>query len=272
MDDSVLLFGVTFLFVVFVIAVYVIFGRRSSSRAKGDKVLLIGLPGAGKTHLFQILRTGKQAFPTVTSMKENTSKIRLGELHQHIHLSKETEKSNQGGPSRKTQTNQHSPTETTQIVNSNVEFVLVDVPGHNRLRNRMWSYIDSVALIVFLIDAVSFKQEQREIAQFLKELFQHPKLNERNTPVVICCNKMDSFLASTKKFIKKELEKEINHVRTLQKISSVEGEEAETVFLGQEDKPFQFEHLPMTVTVEEISVKDSNISPMISIIQQRFSS
>ena len=63
---------------VFDLLVRVVFGggRRGGS-ASSSSVLLLGVCGAGKTALFQTLRSGTPYLTTVTSMEENLSLIHI---------------------------------------------------------------------------------------------------------------------------------------------------------------------------------------------------
>ncbi|KAI9304664.1 signal recognition particle receptor beta subunit-domain-containing protein [Cunninghamella echinulata] len=73
MDNPIVLYGS--ILVVAIIAVIVALSLVKKQQ-KGNTLLILGIPDAGKTSLFTLLRYGKLA-STVTSMKENEGKVAI---------------------------------------------------------------------------------------------------------------------------------------------------------------------------------------------------
>ncbi|CAO3628711.1 unnamed protein product [Cunninghamella blakesleeana] len=73
MDNPIIIYGLILVVIIIVIFVSLSLVKKQQ---KGNTILLLGIPGAGKTSLFTFLRYDKVA-STVTSMKENEGKITI---------------------------------------------------------------------------------------------------------------------------------------------------------------------------------------------------
>ncbi|OQR80994.1 beta subunit of the SRP receptor, partial [Thraustotheca clavata] len=113
----------------------------SGGRGSRDVILLVGPCGAGKTALFHRLRDGPTKLTTVTSMKETMEKITLFD-------------------------------------DENVNIHLCDFPGHDRMRSQVGQFFPIAKKIVFVVDATSDALLIRKAAEFLYDIFTHPKIND----------------------------------------------------------------------------------------------
>jgi signal recognition particle receptor subunit beta len=209
----------------------ILFLRRSSKTS--NTVLLLGLCNAGKTALFLRLKEGKIT-ETYTSMKENDATF--------AHANSKNNKS------------------TTLHV--------VDFPGHQRLRPALDTFLPAAGAIVFLIDALEFRNDVSAVAQYLYDLFVHPVVNSKRLPILIACNKSEMVTALPKDAIADDLQAEINQVRKNQgTMADIDGKKTQ-VSLGIKGKNFKWEHLPFPVSFAECSVKEGDIAQIEEFIHK----
>ncbi|TFK42300.1 signal recognition particle receptor beta subunit-domain-containing protein [Crucibulum laeve] len=120
----------SFSFAVLFIAILVFFNRRKSS-SKGNALLLVGPPDAGKTSiLFSLVY--RQTLPTHTSMQTNTSVLTLGEEKRTIQI--------------------------------------VDVPGHPRIRDQFNEHMADARAIAFVVDASTVSRNGAAVAEHLHHI------------------------------------------------------------------------------------------------------
>ncbi|KAF5200278.1 P-loop containing nucleoside triphosphate hydrolases superfamily protein [Thalictrum thalictroides] len=111
---------------------------------------------------------------------------------------------------------------------------VIDVPGHSRLRTKLDEYLPQAAGL--------------------------------KIPVLILCNKTDKVTAHTKEFIRKQLEKEIDKLRTSRTAIS-EADIANEFTLGVVDVPFSFTQCHNKVNVAESSGLTGEISQLEQFIR-----
>ncbi|CAI5461478.1 unnamed protein product [Closterium sp. Yama58-4] len=169
--------GVLLASLIFLLAV-----RLAFSGPRFNTIVLLGLCGAGKTSLWYKLRDGSTHGGTVTSMAVNDDKFPL-----HAELSK----------------------------NPRARPVhLVDLPGHPRLRSLGAPFLSRTCGIVFLVDALDFTLNIRPNAEYLYELLSSAAVQRRRVPLLLACNKMEKVTAHSVEFIRKQLEKELEKLRS----------------------------------------------------------
>ena len=157
--ENVVLLGVSTLLLLIIITLVGIsfsyFTRRK--RRLGNVCLLIGEPGCGKSTLFYRLASpSAKVFQTVPSLQENDATLGM-EWH-----------------GRK------------------IEARVVDIPGHGRLRkSKTAQFGEQCGLIIFLIDALSFRKQMRDVADALRDVLVNSLFQEMRVPILIFCNKMD---------------------------------------------------------------------------------
>ena len=243
----------------FALLVRVAFGdaRRGGGHSNGS-VLLLGVCGAGKTALFQTLRSGSPYLTTVTSMEANDATILME------------------GKTRK-----------SGVVAKKLR--VVDLPGHPRLGGLLETHVRSARSAVFVIDAVDFASRRREIAERLFHALQTIAKAKgraaRTFPIVVACNKSEKITAHPIAFIKSRLEKEMDALlRTA-------GSLAETGSWGDDRKdaanrddafaivarrtkntnetPFAFEDANADVSFSAVSVAENDLDELKSFMVVR---
>nr|CCA17477.1 SSP14 [Albugo laibachii Nc14] len=205
---------------------------------KQSTVLLLGPANAGKTALLHLLRNGMDV-DTVTSMKENDYRFTL-----------------------------HSSLTTKNDTN---KLHIIDFPGHERLRNRVFELTPITSKIVFLMDA-SDRSSWRTAAEYLHDLFSNPKLNDLAPPMLIACNKMDQIASRSSKSIQETLEHELTQLKTTR--ASMEthdqsdfDQETVNVPVGREGSAFTFEtDSPCECLFTDCSVKNREIEGIVDFV------
>eukprot|EP00088_Acartia_fossae_P013644 TRINITY_DN17207_c0_g1_i14.p1 TRINITY_DN17207_c0_g1~~TRINITY_DN17207_c0_g1_i14.p1 ORF type:complete len:258 (-),score=63.94 TRINITY_DN17207_c0_g1_i14:327-1100(-) len=199
----------------------------SKRRKFGRGILLCGVCDSGKTTLFSQLIQGKP-IETYTSLQENTGILSLAGM---------------------------------KPVN------LVDIPGHERLRdNILAKYVGSARGIVYVVDSSVVSKQIRDITEFLFNILSNPVVYSARPSVLIACNKQDLGLVKGASVIQTLLEKEINalrvsHSNTLQ---GTDGEGPDHVFLGVPGKQFAFSDLACKVTFAEVNTQSNEATEPVT--------
>ncbi|XP_071730661.1 uncharacterized protein [Rutidosis leptorrhynchoides] len=208
---------------------------RIFKQTTSNTILLTGLSGGGKTVLFYQLRDGSSHQGTVTSMEPNEGLFVLN-----------SESSKKG---------------KMKAVH------LVDVPGHSRLRPKLDEYLPRAAGIVFVVDAVEFLPNCRAVSEYLYDILTKASVVKRKIPLLILCNKVDKVTAHTKEFIRKQLEKEIDKLRTSRTTVS-DADIANEFTLGVPGEAFSFSQCVNKVTIGEASALTGEILPLEQFIRE----
>eukprot|EP00967_Tisochrysis_lutea_P153300 scaffold302228_cov28-Tisochrysis_lutea.AAC.1 len=135
--------------------IYLLCFSSTGARASGDKLLLFGPMGSGKTCLSLQLRFGKVA-PTYTSLQKTVSRCEV-----------------EGGDGRKTIT-------------------LVDMPGTGRLRADLLSEAAGAAVLACVIDSSQLAVQCREAAGMLFDVLRLEAVQRRRPAILIVLNKSDA--------------------------------------------------------------------------------
>nr|POE87921.1 signal recognition particle receptor subunit beta [Quercus suber] len=206
--------------------------RKAASKAT-PAVLLIGPGGAGKTTLLTLLSTG-HSLPTHTSQSPTTT---LCQLPSAIRSSADKYRS-----------------QNDTSASSQPEFLVMDTPGHGKLRHHALSALAATDLhivgTIYIVDsaAVSSASGLTETAEYLHDVLlelqkrqsqsqtsKHPA----STNVLVAANKQDLFTSLPVALVRKKLEDEITKVRLTRSRgvldSSVggENEDEEAGWLGE---------------------------------------
>lgn len=203
-------------------------------RKTSNTIVLTGLSGSGKTILFYQLRDGSSHLGTVTSMEPNEGTF---VLHS------ETTKKGKIKPVH-----------------------IIDVPGHSRLRAKLDEFLPQAAGVVFVVDAVEFLPNCRAASEYLFEVLTAASVVEKKIPLLILCNKVDKVTAHTKDFIRKQLEKEIDKLRTSRTAVS-EADVAGEYTLGIPGEAFTFSQCHNKVVIGEASGLTGEISQLEDFIR-----
>mmetsp|Transcript_6207 Transcript_6207/g.15087 ORF Transcript_6207/g.15087 Transcript_6207/m.15087 type:complete len:252 (+) Transcript_6207:57-812(+) len=180
--------------------------------------LLIGPAGAGKTTILKQLQHGKApASGTVTSLIPNEEEVAVD-----------------AGAGEKRAVR------------------VVDFPGHYKLRSGAGKYIDIARQIIFVTDALVYKDSERvrEAANFLFAILTTPSVLRDRPTVFVACNKSERMNAFSPEFIRKRLEQEI---------------EVLTRTVDPEEVPGADRVLDMfaSVQIEKISAKKGNLKALV---------
>ncbi|KAJ8750383.1 hypothetical protein K2173_014298 [Erythroxylum novogranatense] len=202
---------------------------------KCNTVVLTGLCGSGKTILYYQLRDGSSHLRTVPSMEPNEGTFIL-----HSESSKK-------GKIRPVH--------------------LVDVPGHSRLQPKLDQFLPQAAGIVFVVDSLEFIPNLRAVSEYLYDILTKAYVIEKKVPVLICCNKTDKVTAHTMEFIQKQLEKEIDKLRTSRSGLS-EADIASDFTLGIPGEAFSFAQCSNKITIAEASGLKGEIAQVEQFIRE----
>ncbi|CAA6665536.1 unnamed protein product [Spirodela intermedia] len=224
----------TALVVLLLTVTFLLLGRLFKG-TKSNTIVLAGLSGSGKTVLFYQLRDGSPHQGTVTSMEPN---------EDWFILHSESEKKNKIKPVR-----------------------VVDVPGHPRLRPKLDEFLPQAAGIVFVVDALDFLPNCRAVAEYLYDILTKTNVVNKKIPVLILCNKTDKVTAHSKEFIRKQLEKEIDKLRTSRTAVST-ADVTNEVTLGITGEAFAFVQCHNKVSVAEASGIKGEISQLEQFIRE----
>ena len=138
-----------------------------------NKLLLVGLPDAGKTLIFTRL-IGQKYVDTVTSIKTNESQIKIGR-------------------------------KLLSLIDIPGFFRLREKCLEDNKKGTL--------AIIYVLDSSTFSSDARQTADYLYNLISDQYINSNSIPILIACNKQDLPLAKTLSVIKKQLEKEIGLLR-----------------------------------------------------------
>lgn len=220
---------------VVVLTIFLSLLLRLFKRKKPNTIVLAGLTGSGKTVLFYQLRDGSSHQGTVTSMDPNEGTF---VLHSEV-----------------TKKGKIKPVH------------LVDVPGHSRLRPKLDEFVPQAAGIVFVVDSLEFLPNCRAAAEYLYDILTKASVVKKRIPVLIVCNKTEKVTAHSKDFIRKQLEKEIDKLRTSRTVIS-DADITSEFTLGESGQPFAFTQCHNKVTLAEASGLTGDISQVEEFIRE----
>lgn len=135
------------------------------------------------------------------------------------------------------------------------EFQLIDVPGHERMRNKyLEEYKTTSRALIYVIDSNTFQKEIRDVAEYLFNLLTDKVIINNCKKILILCNKQDAPMAKDSKVIKGLLEKELNTLRDTKgsELSSTDESGRDSrVHLGNQDQDFTFSQISVQVDFAE---------------------
>lgn len=87
---------------------------------------------------------------------------------------------------------------------------LIDIPGHERLRDKFFENYKNVARgVVFVVDSSTLQQSIRDAAEYLYNILCDSTIANNCPKFLILCNKQDQSLAKGCNVIKSIFEKEL---------------------------------------------------------------
>ncbi|PBJ79156.1 signal recognition particle receptor subunit beta [Trypanosoma cruzi] len=199
-----LFFGIVTVIAAFFIARFIsryVFGAIGVYSRHRHTLLLIGLCGSGKTALFAQL-VAQKCVSARTSMQPNRAVMTRSQLSSH--KEEEEKESSFSAPSRVSN-------------GANTSQVVVDFPGHRRLRDSLLSAIEEAMSVVVVVDAVTIQDDRQEGAQALAELIFSVFTSSAFygvQRVLVACTKRDELTSYSAKAVRKLLEAEITRFVT----------------------------------------------------------
>ncbi|XP_026273721.1 signal recognition particle receptor subunit beta [Frankliniella occidentalis] len=198
-----------------VVLTYVILKLFLRQRTARRSILLLGLCDAGKTLIWSKLLYGRKA-DTHTSIKEN-----VGDYQTNKGLLK-----------------------------------IIDIPGHERLRMKFLDqYKSSARALIFVVDAMTFQKDLRDVAEFLYNILLDSVISRSNPAILILANKQDKPMAKGSSLLKTNLERELNLLRDTKdkQLDSIADKNVAHSYLGKEGKDFTFSQLTAQIDFAETS-------------------
>ncbi|RUS76303.1 hypothetical protein EGW08_015927 [Elysia chlorotica] len=192
---------------------------KSRGKNKRQGVLLLGVCDAGKTLIYSQL-VNNNFKQTYTSVASNSGEYVISQKNKKIRV--------------------------------------IDLPGHERLRQQMLDeHKGQARAVVFVVDSGTLQKDIKEVAEYLYTLLSDKTVSGNSLPVLVLCNKQDLTLAKGAKVVRSQLEKEMNTLRitraaSLQSVG--DSGSNNNSFLGKRDKDFSFSDLkPLRVDFAECS-------------------
>ena len=165
-------------------------------------VLLIGPANAGKTALLTLYERGASGTETHTS-----------QVAQSVELNASTDSDNKSYQN-------HEATDGTYT-----KFLLIDTPGHGKLRNTAMDKLErteKLKAVVFMVDAAALSEQETlaptaaylyDVLLWLQKKATLKTKAKASIPIMIAANKMDLFTALPAALVKTNLESEITRIR-----------------------------------------------------------
>ncbi|KAK4468953.1 hypothetical protein MN116_000088, partial [Schistosoma mekongi] len=155
-----------------------------------------------------------------------------------------------------------NPSSTFTSLNENVkhvrtdkkDLVLVDVPGHEKVRNEIiQKYKTDTLALVFVIDSKSVQGDIKDISEFLYNILVDKVFIKNHVKLLIACNKQDATTAKGVSVVTHLLEKELNTL-TFTRTGALAGlDQSTTSTLTKPGMTFTFTKSRLPVDFIEIS-------------------
>jgi len=135
--------------------------------------------------------------------------------------------------------------------------LLVDVPGHRRLRNEVTKELKRATRIVFMVDAADATRQAKAAAELLYEIF----CVDSRPSLLILCNKRDKAGAKTPARVKLTLASEIETLHKTAKTMGSTGDDQQQIApIDTGGKFFSFEtHAPCACTFLAYSAREDKL-------------
>uniref|UniRef100_A0A6G1S9I6 ADP-ribosylation factor-related protein 1 n=1 Tax=Aceria tosichella TaxID=561515 RepID=A0A6G1S9I6_9ACAR len=95
---------------------------------------------------------------------------------------------------------------------------LVDLPGAERLRPRLWEqYREKARNVIFVVDSTTVTSRLRDLSEYLYSLLSDPIIHKNKIGFTLACNKQDLPEAMRRDEMKTVLEKELTAIKETKK-------------------------------------------------------
>ncbi|CAH8500440.1 unnamed protein product [Schistosoma curassoni] len=160
-----------------------------------------------------------------------------------------------------------NPSSTFTSLNENVgnlktdkkALVLVDVPGHDKVRNEIiHKYKSDTLALVFVIDSKSIQSDVKDVAEFLYNILVDKVFIKNRVKLLVACNKQDATTAKGVSVVTHLLEKELNTL-TFTRTGALAGLDQSTIStLTKPGVTFTFAKSRLPVDFVEISATNNS--------------
>lgn len=199
---TIIVIGILIIFTPPIILHFVLAGSKTYTFPAA--VLLLGPENGGKTTLLTLFERGDDG-PARTHTTQTTQSVELN--------------ASRDSASRTSYKNHHDSTGT------HTKFLLIDTPGHGKLRNVPMGKLartEKLRAVVFVVDAAALGEQDvlASTAAYLHDLLLYLQQRCANTktggpvPVLIAANKMDLFTALPATMVRSALEAELGRIRS----------------------------------------------------------
>ena len=154
--------------------------RRRGRKNRAPVVLMVGIPGAGKTAAVTRLVYGEMSETRMSQAENVVPDVDIGD---------------------------------------GVRATIVDTPGHQRVRSTWHNHVGSSAgaqaatHIVFVVNSVDARGEAYRIAEFLYDILSDPDVQDEELPVLLLCTKSDMQTALPVETIVPLIERQLQQLR-----------------------------------------------------------
>lgn len=154
--------------------------------------------------------------------------------------------------------------------------VVVDYPGHPRLRAGLDEWVSRAVAFVFVLDASNPRSGPREGAEFLFDLLTDPRL-EGGPPILVACNKSDVVGAKAPEKIRQAVEREVEELRKTRAAMADVGSEGgsggapadDRLPLGRPGQKFKFaEDAPCDISFAACSTADGDFGDVGAFLEE----
>jgi len=209
-------------------------GRRRNRKSRAPVVLMVGIPGAGKTAATSRLVYGEMS-ETRTSQAENVvPDVELGE---------------------------------------GLRAMVVDTPGHQRVRSVWHNYVgrgagsQAATHIVFMINSVDVRSEAKQIAEFLFDVLSDPETQDEEIPVLLLCTKSDMQTALPVQTIVPLVEHQLEQLREASKIDAHDRRDIIADY-ADENAPFKFDNAALPCTFASASSRTGDFDAIARFVRE----
>jgi len=209
-------------------------GRRRNRKSRSPVVLMVGIPGSGKTAAVARLVYGEMCNTHMSQTENVVSDVELGE---------------------------------------GVRATVVDTPGHQRVRSVWHNYVgrnagsQAATHILFMINSVDVRKDVKEVAQFLYDILSDSEVQDEEIPVMLLCTKSDMETACPERTIRPLIERQLQQLREAAQIDA--HEKPDIVSNGVDEKiAFNFDNATCPCVFATASARTGNFDAIARFVRE----